>query len=133
MKVPNLRFQVHEGEFAIARLDPDAPEPSWIDRGNFYTVTRTRGELSIIASAPCVPPSAQHERGWSLIETIGPFDFTAVGIAAAITASLARRGIALLLISTFQTDYVLLKRENLERAIAALREDGHEVRRGVSD
>ena len=69
------------------------------------------------------------EPGWRLLELAGPFGFAETGILASILDPLARAGVGILAVSTFDTDFVLVKDEALEAAIAALEEAGHQVTR----
>jgi hypothetical protein len=107
------------GRYAVCRLAADATVPAWA-RGEFVSITRTSDELSIICEERGVPDDVRAERGWSCMKVLGPIPFETVGVAAAITAPLAEAGISVLILGTFDTDYVLVKEEKLERALAAL-------------
>jgi hypothetical protein len=111
---------------AVCRLAPDAPIPSWA-QGAFVSITRTHAELSIVCDEDAAPHGDQIDRGWRVLEVTGPFEFTVTGVAAALTAPLAANGIPLLLIATYDTDYVMVKDELLERTATALRDAGHDV------
>lgn len=121
----SLRFRILDGTYSVVRLPPDADLPEWATRSAFFSVTRTSDELSIICSESLVAPTTKGEGGWRCIGLIGPFAFGAIGIAADITSTLAKAGVSLLLVSTFDTDYVLLRADNLERGVAALVDAGH--------
>lgn len=119
-----LRF--HSGEYAACRLPPDAPLPAWATKAEgFVSITRTPGELSIICPAVAVPPDTKHERGWTLLETVGPFPFDAVGILSSVASPLAAAKISCLAVATFDTDYVLVKSGMLPAAKAVLERAGH--------
>ncbi|MGK2857575.1 MAG: ACT domain-containing protein [Thermoanaerobaculia bacterium] len=118
------RYRVHEPELAIARLEPDAAIPSWASGGSFTSVTRTSRELSIVCDAPRVPEDVLHERGWVMIELEGPFPFELTGVLAAFIDPLAAANVAIFAISTYNTDVVLVKRDTLEAALAALANTG---------
>lgn len=120
-----LRFRVVPGTYALSRLATDATVPPWADQPPFSSVTRTPSELSIVCRAELVPESIRTERGWGLIELVGAFPFSAVGICAEITGLLARAGISLIALATFDTDYFLVQEADLPRALAALAEAGH--------
>ncbi|HUA86605.1 MAG TPA: ACT domain-containing protein [Bryobacteraceae bacterium] len=113
-----MRMELLKSEFSISRLDADAPLPEW-PRGDFFSVTRTAEELSIVHQG----------RGFRCLKVEGPLDFSLVGILASLTATLARAEVPVFAISTFDTDYLLVRTEQIERAIAALEENGHDVRR----
>ena len=76
-----------------------------------------------------VPPGTQAERDWRLLKVAGPFAFGTVGILASVTGPLARAGISLLAVATFDTDYVLVKAERLDDALRVLEAAGHTVHR----
>ena len=125
--MPGLTLETVAGEFAVSHLAPHAPVPDWAGTGAFSSVTRTTDELSIICPAAAVPAGVRCEAGWRLIRFAGPFDFTAVGILASVTEPLARAGLSLIAIGTFNTDYILLKAERLGEAVRALEAAGHSV------
>ena len=113
-------WTVEEGTWAIARLEPGARVPEWAAGTAFSSITRTRDELSIVCPESAVPPEVRAERGWAMIKLAGPFPFDAVGVLEAVLAPLARAKISIFAVSTFDTDYVLVKRADLGRAVAAL-------------
>lgn len=125
----SLRLSVRPGELAVVRLEPSAPVPSWVPDDGFTTVTRTADELSITCDAAAVPPDLTHpqERGWVRLELEGPFAFHLTGILAAVLVPLAAAGVGIFALSTFDTDHVLVKQEQLAAAVDALRDAGHSV------
>jgi hypothetical protein len=124
-EVARLAFSVLPGRFAIARLETTSPIPTWALGREFFSVTRTPEELSIVAPEKAVPARVRAARGWRVLKLDGPFEFSAVGVLAAVTGPLAEAGISLFAIATFDTDYVLVKEENLESAVDALERAGH--------
>jgi uncharacterized protein len=112
---------------AVCRLAPDAEVPAWAWTGEPASVTRTRDELSIVCRMDAVPREVRAEGGWRCLRVQGPLDFALTGILSALTAPLAAAGIALFAVSTFDTDYLLVKAETLDRATEALRRAGHRV------
>ena len=127
--VPRLTLQLIPGEFALCRLPPDEPVPAWAGSAVFSSVTRTADELSLVCPAAQVPATVKAERGWRLIKFTGPFDFGTVGVFASVAEPLARAGISLLAVGTFDTDYVLVKAGRLDDAVRTLEIAGHSVRR----
>lgn len=104
--------------------------PPWTDSpGTLLSVTRTPDEVSIVCDATLPPAEARAERGWSCLRVLGPLDFALVGILASITSALASAGISLFALSTYDTDYVLVRTSSIEDAIVALTAAGHSVRR----
>jgi len=121
-----LRLTLLKGEFSISRLAADATAPKLIP-GSFLSVTRTEDELSVVSAKEGVPPGARVESGWRCLRVEGPLPFEMVGVLAGLSAPLAEAGIPIFVISTVDTDYLLLKASDLQRACAALRSEGHQV------
>jgi len=125
-----VRFTLLDGDFAVARLDPNADIPAWASRGAFRSATRTPHELSIVCDERAVPRGVTAERGWSCFALDGPIPFETVGVAAEFTRILAAQNVSVFVISTFDTDYILVK--DAAKAAQALRDAGHEVRQNSS-
>ncbi|MCW8985460.1 MAG: ACT domain-containing protein [Thermoanaerobaculales bacterium] len=121
-----LRFSVLAGEFSVWRLAADAPSPS-IESGSFLSVTRTDDELSIVSSSNDVPAGVTAEKGWRCLRVEGPLAFEMTGVLAALSAPLAQAEIPVFVVSTFDTDYLLVKAVDLEKACSALGAAGHIV------
>jgi len=124
-----LVIQLLPGEFAIARLPADAAVPAWADAKTFSAVTRTGDELSVLCPAAQVPADVKHEGGWRIFKLRGPFNFTETGILSSVLDPLAFSRISILALSTFDTDYVLVKGTELEAAIRTLRNADHTIER----
>lgn len=115
------RYTVEAGSWAVARLAPLDPVPEWAaSPSTFSSITRTPEELSIICPESAVPASVTAERGWAMIKLAGPFAFTEIGILASVLRPLAHAGVSVVAVSTFDTDYILVKRGELGRAMDAL-------------
>jgi len=125
MNHTNLTLSLLPDNYSICRLGPEADIPPWALAGDFFSITRTEEELSLVCSHEVVPDGVQCEKGWRCIMVVGPLDFSMTGILASLTASLAVAGISVFAISTFDTDYFLVKADNLKRAILKLQEAGH--------
>jgi len=117
--MPGQKFSVPAGTYAVCRLPADAAVPAWASApGGFTSVTRTAEELSIVCEERRLPPDldgveARVERGWALLKLHGPFPLDAIGILASVAKPLAKAAISLLAIGTFDTDYLLVKRDHL--------------------
>lgn len=122
-----LRLTVMAGDYAVCRLPADAPLPSWALTGAFYSVTRTMQELSVVVMETSVPPDVAAERGWAILQVAGPLDFALTGVLASLIAPLAQAAIPVFVLSTYDTDYLLVKRAQLDAACALLRAAGHGV------
>ncbi|RME51034.1 MAG: ACT domain-containing protein [Caldilineae bacterium] len=125
-----LTLSVLEGEFAVCRLEGEAPIPGWATGHSFFSVTRTPEELSIVCPAASVPPGLRAERGWRCLKVHGPLDFGQTGILHALAEPLAGAGISIFALSTYDTDYLLVKAGDLPAAMAALRGAGHRIAEG---
>lgn len=123
-KSPCQRFRVLPGSYAVCRLTPDSVVPAWAS-GPFINITFTDDELAIICPSERVPAEVRAERDWRVLKLVGPFPFTAVGVLASLATPLARAGISLLSIATYDTDYFLVKADMLDDAIAVLVAAGH--------
>jgi uncharacterized protein len=121
-----IRMSVLDGCFAVCRLEADAPIPYW-PRGTFVSITRTPDELSIICEEEAVPDGVRIERDWRALRVEGPLPFEMTGVAAAFTKPLADARISVFVVATFDTDYLLVKRDTFERAIEALRAAGIDI------
>lgn len=128
MADPRFRLSVLRETFAICRLEKDAPIPEWALAGSFVSITRTADELSIVAPETDIPDKTKCVRGWSCLKLEGTFDFSSIGILASLTGPLAHEGISVLALSTFETDYLLVKAEDLKQATRVLLEAGYQVR-----
>jgi len=115
-----LTLQIFEPELAICRLPPTSPIPDWIGDKDFVSVTRTPDELSIVCSEDRVPGEVEAERNWRMLGIKGPLDFSMTGVLASLVNPLADAGIALFAISTYNTDYILVKTDCFDRALGIL-------------
>lgn len=123
-----LTVDVCEGRYAVCRFGADDPVPAGLFAApGLVSATRTEGELSIICRAEYVPQGAKVDDGWRRLTVRGPLAFTLTGIMAALSGELAAAGVALFALSTFDTDHLLVKEADLDRAVEALTEAGHEV------
>lgn len=115
--------------YAVCRLDPNGHIPYWaLIGGDFVLLTRTDSELSIVCLEENVPPEIKSERGWRYINVEGAFPFTVAGVHASLAVPLAEANISVLAIATYDTDHILVKDEDLERALQALALAGHTIR-----
>lgn len=115
------------GSFAMVHLTADAPLPRWAAQGEFFSVTRTRDEVSVVCLADKVPSGVASETGWRALKVTGPFALSEIGVLASLVAPLAEAKVSLFAISTFDTDYLLVSEKQLHAAIAALKDAGHRI------
>jgi len=127
MTHPAYTLSVVAGRYAICRLEPTARIPDWATGQRLFSITRTASELSIVCPEEQVPADVPDDRGWRVLEVQGPFDLASTGVVASIAGPLATAGVSLFVISTHDTDYVLVKDAALGAAISALAAWGHRV------
>jgi uncharacterized protein len=113
--------------YAIVRLDPDSDLPDWLRAGSFWSATRTDSELSLVCREADVPAEASAERGWCALEVAGPLDFSLTGVVASLCSPLADAEVPIFVLSTFETDYLLVREHDLHRSVEALAAAGHDV------
>jgi hypothetical protein len=122
-----LTLALIDGDFAVCQLASSDAVPSWGSKGKVVSVTRTADELSIVCSEDVVPAGVKCERGWRAMRVVGSMDFSAVGVLASLIGPLAEAGISIFAISTFDTDYLLVKQQTLNAAVEALKQHGHVI------
>ena len=125
-----MTLEVLPETLAICRLDPKAPVPAWGTSGSIWSITRTGDELSLVVESGLVPPGVQSNPDWRALQVMGPLDFSLTGILSALSTPLAQAKISIFAISTFDTDYLLVKDADLEKSIDTLRLAGQRVLTG---
>jgi hypothetical protein len=126
--ITGLRLLLRSESFAIHRLAPDAPVNfDQLRSAAWYSVTRTDEELSIVAPQEIDPGPGECEPGWSCLRIAGKLEFTLVGVIAELARILADARVSIFTVSTYDTDYILVKRADLDTAIRALIDSGLEV------
>jgi len=123
---PTLTLHLLPETFAVCQLPPESPAPEWA-AGALVSVTRTREELSIVCEEGCVPAGVKRQGGFRCLTVAGPLDFATTGVIAALAGPLADAGISLFPLGTYDTDYLLVRKDDLVRVAATLREAGHQV------
>ena len=127
---PFLNLKLTSDRLAVCRLAPDEKIPQRALTGvGFSSVTHTADELSLVCAESAVPQGIHCEPGWRLFKIEGPLDFALTGILAAVAQPLAEAGVSIFTISTYETDYVMVKDQDVEKAVLALAAAGHRVTR----
>jgi uncharacterized protein len=124
-----LRLSLFSHKYAVCQFHPDKHIPYWALMGDFVSLTRTHEELSIVCQQNNVPGDIEAERGWCCVQVHGAFDFSVAGVHASLAIPLAEADISVLAIATYATDYLLIKEENVERALQVLEQAGHSIER----
>jgi hypothetical protein len=124
---PRVTLRPLAHRLAVVRLPAGAPIPRWAARSRWFSITRTADELSIVCLQSAAPKGALCERDFRAIAVAGPLDFGLTGILASLASPLAAAKISMFAISTFDTDYVLVRGASLPAALQALRAAGHTI------
>ncbi|MBP2323963.1 hypothetical protein JOF56_004348 [Kibdelosporangium banguiense] len=122
-----LTIDLRPDEYVLSRLPGGSSLPALPTGSGFVSVTSTPDEISLVTPAGHEPAGAKVDGGWRLLTVRGPLEFTLTGIMASLAGSLAAAGVSLFAVSTFDTDHILVKQTDVQRAVHALREAGHEV------
>lgn len=122
-----LTMRLLRGKYGVCRLDKTDLVPQWVQNSDFFSITRTLDELSIICTEESIPNYTKCEKDWRILKIEGPLDFSLIGILASISTILAQKGISIFAISTFDTDYILVKSKKIDSAIVALVNEGYEI------
>ncbi len=109
MNVNPLNLRLLSLRLAVCRLASAEPFPPWASRGEFFAITRTPDELSVVCPEANVPAGTVAERGWRALRVVGTINFAVVGIVAALTVPVANAGIGVFVISTLVVTYANLK------------------------
>ena len=121
----DLVLSVLSETFTIHKLSPDVSIPEEILKSNYYSVSKTENKLSVVCSELIEVQSLQSSKGWKCIKVKGPLDFNLTGILAGISDILAQANISIFAISTFDTDYILVRSQDLSSARTKLRKAGY--------
>lgn len=122
-----LTFILMDGIFSLCRLAPLDSIPSWALSSDFYTISKTSDELSIVCESQYVPAGIKQDGNWKLLKIASVLDFSLTGITAKFSTALANAGVNLCVIATYETDYILVKQEKMQTAITALQLAGFMV------
>ena len=115
------------GLYAISQLPSSNSIPDWVDGEGFVSISRTADELSLICLAERVPNTVRSDKGWICFMFQGPFEFDAAGVLLSVLQPISENEIGVLAISTFDGDLILLKEDDVERAVSFLNETGHQI------
>lgn len=123
-----LSLSVLPERLAICRLSPDEPIPEFLAHAQFWSATHTDEELSVVVPEETVPACWKAQRGWRCLKVLGLFDFDLTGILASLAVPLDRAGVSIFAISTHNTDYILVRDGDLEKAKQVLVTSGHAIK-----
>ena len=122
-----LTMKLLKETYGVCRLDNNESIPEWVQKSSFFSITRTSDELSIVCSLENIPNGIKFEKEWRILKIEGPLDFSLIGILASISTILAQRGISIFAISTYDTDYILVKNIDIDNAVKSLIKEHYDV------
>jgi hypothetical protein len=127
MSQPSLRLKLEPGRFSVHRFAPEVEIPAQVYSAKFLAIVHTAEELSIVVPQEIVLFGQRVEEDWRLLQVVGPLDFSLTGVLAGLAAPLAAAQIPIFAISTFDTDYLLVKQAQIEAAVEVLQSSGYIV------
>ncbi|MBV4418459.1 ACT domain-containing protein [Clostridium tyrobutyricum] len=127
MKEKILTLKLLKDKYGVCRLDTTSSVPEWGEKGEFFSVTRTSDEMSIVCSEKNIPENIKCEKNWRILKIEGPLDFSLIGILASISSILAERKISIFAVSTYDTDYILIRDADVNNAVEALSEQKYNI------
>jgi hypothetical protein len=122
-----LTLAVHPELYTIHSFSPEASPPAEVFSQDMFFIGKTREELSVVVPSHMDLDSLECEPNWICLEVLGPLGFSMTGILSRISATLADVQISIFAISTFDTDYILVKKEKLPQALAALKKNSYQI------
>ena len=106
-----LNLKLLKGKYSVCRINKDDEIPKWIFNEEFFSITKTEDELSIVCLQDRIKDNVLCERNWKVLKIEGPLDFSLIGILSKISTLMANNNISIFAISTYDTDYILIKED----------------------
>lgn len=122
-----MQLEILDDKLKVIKLKANETVPEIIFKQEFYSITKTNEELSIVINEDIDIQSDIIEYNWRAIRIIGTLDFALIGILSKISTILAQAKIPIFAISTYNTDYILVKSDKLEKAIEVLEQNNYEI------
>lgn len=127
MTEKKLTLRLLDGNYGVCRLSLGGEFPQWALGSSFYSITKTSEELSVVCAQQDIPGDVLCERDWRILKVEGPLDFSLVGILFSVSMVLAENDISIFAISTYDTDYILVKDKDADGAVKALRKNRYKM------
>ena len=123
----SFSLTVLDPTLAVARLPAGEGLPWWAAGSSFLSLTRFAEETSVVCEARLVPGDVRSERGFRALRVDGTLAFQETGVLVSLATPLATAGVPVFVVSTFDTDYIMVAEPRLGDAVVALRKAGHSV------
>jgi len=121
-----MKLEILNNKLKVVKLNENETVPEIVLKQEFYSITKTDEELSIVVDEDIDIQGGIIEYNWRAIKIVGTLDFALIGILSKISTILAQAKISIFAISTYNTDYILLKEDKMEEAIEVLRKNEYE-------
>lgn len=118
-----MKLKILDNKLKVIKLKPNETVPEIVYKQEFYSITKTDEELSIVVNEDVNILSNVVEYNWKAIKIVGTLDFSLIGILSKISNILAQAEISIYALSTYNTDYILVKADKLEKAIKVLEQN----------
>ncbi|SOC43725.1 ACT domain-containing protein [Ureibacillus acetophenoni] len=123
-----MKLKMLDSTFSVVKVPPTETIPLWAINADMFSITKTDEELSIVCPSECLPSNEEYkyvENDWMCIKVEGILDFSLTGILSSLANTLAKNQISIFAISTYNTDYLLIKSHSIEKAKVVLENEGH--------
>lgn len=127
--MPKQTLRLLNETFCIHSFPPETHVPPSVYSAPIYFISKTYDELSIVCPQRIHLSGSEFEQDWTCLEVLGPLGFSLTGILANISGVLATAKISIFAVSTFDTDYILVKQDSMDMAISALNDNGYQILR----
>ena len=122
-----LTLKLLKDKYSVCRLDKNNEIPKWIFDEEIFSITKTEDELSIVCLQDKISNDIICEKDWKILKIEGPLDFSLIGILSKISTLMANNKISIFAISTYDTDYILIKEEFIDKAIEILKSNNYNI------
>jgi len=124
-----LDFTILKGSYSIYQLKNDSFIPDWIFDSEFFSLTRTKEELSIVCKHVDITmdSNTKVDKHWRILKINGQLDLSIIGVIAYVSNLLKENKIPIFTVSTYDTDYILVKNQHIDKTLTALENNGHKV------
>ena len=122
-----LRIRLLQGTYAVCQIKDTENILNCFDEKDFFSITKTEDEISVVMLQDKISSEIKADKDWKILKVEGTLDFSLIGILAKISGILAKNSISIFVISTFNTDYILVKEEKIEKAMTVLSKEGYEI------
>lgn len=122
-----MTLAVHPQLFTIHSFSPEQSIDAAVFQQSMFFIGKTKEELSVVVPAELKLDSLEQETDWRCFEVVGPLGFSMTGIMSRVSGVLANENVSIFALSTFDTDYILVKKDKLDQAITSLRNNGYQI------